>query len=292
MGRNIKEIAVFGASGMLGQALCRVASGRGVKVTGVDLHGADVTLDITKDEDLAKFFAANRFDCVINCCAIVNHAFCDQNPDVAYKLNARPSAILANLSAECGFKYVYISTDGYFSGDADGKHVEDAPMVLLNEYARTKYAGEVFTTRNPTALVARTNIVGFRGNPAQPTFVEWALAMLKKQEPMTLFTDYYTSSISVMQFAEALFDLLPSDPCGTLNLASSEVSSKAAFIAELANAFDYSLGNAKVGSVTSLVQSKRADSLGLDVSKAEALLGRKLPGLKEVIAQLKREYHD
>jgi len=289
---KVKRLAVLGASGMLGQALCRVASQRGIEVTSVDLKGSAVSLDIRRDEDLAAFFAQRPFDCVVNCCAIVNHAFCDQHPGEAYLLNARPSAVLTSLAAEHGFKYVYISTDGYFSGDADGKHAEDAPMVLLNEYARTKYAGEVFTTRNPRALVARTNIVGFRGHPDQPTFVEWALGALRKQEPMTLFSDYYTSSISVTQFAEALFDLLPSDPCGTLNLASTQVSSKAAFITALAQTFGLSLVNAKPGSVTSLTQSKRADSLGLDVSKAEKILGRKLPGLKEVMEQLKRDCHD
>lgn len=292
MARTISRIAVFGASGMLGQALCRAAARRGFDVTSVDLKGSQVALDIRNDVDLETFFGANTFDCVINCCAIVNHAFCDQHPDEAYRLNARPSAVLANLAEEKGFKYVYISTDGYFSGDGNGKHDECAPMVLLNEYARTKYAGEVFTTRNPQALVTRTNIVGFRGNPDQPTFVEWALAALKKREPMTLFTDYYTSSISVTQFAEALFDLLPTDPCGTLNLASSQVSSKAEFITALAKAFGFSLDNAKAGSVTSLTQSKRADSLGLDVSKAERLLGRPLPGLDEVIAQLRKDFHD
>lgn len=277
---------------MLGQALCKVARRRGVEVTGVDLQGADVDLDIRQDDALAAFCGDRSFDCLINTCAIVNHAFCDQHPGEAYLLNARPSAVLANLARDKGFKYVYVSTDGYFSGDGRGKHAEDAPMMLLNEYARTKYAGEVFATRNPEALVARTNIVGFRGKPDQPTFVEWALGALKRGEPMTLFTDYYTSSISVAQYSEALLDLIAADAAGTFNVASSEVSSKAEFITALAEAFGLSLANAKSGSVTSLTQSKRADSLGLDVSKAESILGRKLPGLKDVIAQLRNEFHD
>lgn len=277
---------------MLGQALCKVARRRGVEVTGVDLQGADVDLDIRQDDALAAFCGDRSFDCLINTCAIVNHAFCDQHPGEAYLLNARPSAVLANLARDKGFKYVYVSTDGYFSGDGRGKHAEDAPMMLLNEYARTKYAGEVFTTRNPEALVARTNIVGFRGKPDQPTFVEWALGALKRGEPMTLFTDYYTSSISIAQYSEALLDLIAADAAGTFNVASSEVSSKAEFITALAEAFGLSLANAKSGSVTSLTQSKRADSLGLDVSKAESILGRKLPGLKDVIAQLRNEFHD
>ena len=289
MKRNVRSLAVLGASGMLGQALCRVARRRGLEVTGVDLHGAEVDLDIRQDAALSAFCESRSYDCVINTCAIVNHAFCDQHPADAYLLNARPSAVLSNLAHDRGFKYVYISTDGYFSGDGRGKHSEVAPMTLLNEYARTKYAGEVFTTRNPDALVTRTNIVGFRGNPNQPTFVEWALGALKRGDPMTLFTDYFTSSISVAQFSEALLDLVAADAVGTVNVASSEVSSKAEFITALAEAFGLSLANAQNGSVATLTQSERADSLGLDVSKAESLLGYKLPGLCEVIAQLRSE---
>ena len=292
MKREVRQLAVLGASGMLGQALCRVARRRGIEVTGVDLHGADVDLDIRDDGALAAFCAKRQYDCLVNTCAIVNHAFCDQHPGEAYLLNARPSAMLANLAHERGFKYVYVSTDGYFCGDGRGKHAEDAPMTLLNEYARTKYAGEVFAARNPEALVARTNIVGFRGKPDQPTFVEWALGALRRGEPMTLFADYYTSSISVTQYSEALLDLIAADAVGTVNVASSEVSSKEEFIMALADAFGLSLANARRGSVTSLTQSRRADSLGLDVSKAESILGRKLPGLKEVIAQLRAECHD
>jgi len=286
---KLKRLAVLGANGMLGQALCKVARRRGVDVTGVDLKGADVDLDIRQDDALAAFCASRPFDCVVNTCAIVNHAFCDQHPAEAYLLNARPSAILANLAGEQGFKYVFISTDGYFNGDGREKHAEEAPVVLLNEYSRTKFAGEVFAARNPNALVARTNIVGFRGNPQQPTFVEWALGVLRRREPMTLFTDYFSSSISVTQFSEALLDLIAADAAGTLNVASREVSSKAEFITALAAAFDLSLENATNGSVSSLTQSRRADSMGLDVTKAEAILGRPLPGLKEVVGQLRSE---
>jgi len=286
---KLNRLVVLGAGGMLGQALCRVSRTRGIEVTGVDLNGADVELDIRQDESLAAFCGSRPFDCLVNTCAIVNHAFCDQHPDEAYLLNARPSAVLANLAKEKGFKYVYVSTDGYFTGDGRDKHAEDAPMTLLNEYARTKYAGEVFATRNSEALVARTNIVGFRGKPDQPTFVEWALGALRCGEPMTLFTDYFTSSISVTQYSEALLDLIAADASGTVNVASCEVSSKAEFITALAEAFGLSLANAKSGSVKSLTASRRPDSLGLEVTKAETILGRKLPGLKEVIAQLRSE---
>ena len=74
-------------------------------------------------------------------------------------------------------------------------------------------------------------------------------------------------------------------------MASSEVFSKKEFIEKLANEFNFSLKNTHVGSVSSL-SSKRADSLGLDVSLAESILGYNLPTLNDVIFQLKKEYEN
>ena len=283
------KVLVLGSTGLLGQALIKEIKKRKFNYVGVALKNADINVDITDDDRLCECINTTRPDVLINTCAIVNHKICDDDILAAYKVNARPSSILVKLAKEYNFKYVYISTDGYFVDDRDKAHDENAPMTFLNEYARTKFLGEAFSLTDENALVIRTNIVGFRGVPQMPTFVEWAIQMLKNGEKMTLFDDYFTSSISVALFSKALFDLILKDINGRINLASSSVSSKKEFIEELAKQFSFSLSNTKTGSVSSL-SSKRADSLGLDVSKAERILGYKLPNLQAVIAQLKEEY--
>ena len=279
---------VFGGTGLLGKALKnQIKENNDICIT-IARNNADFCMDIKDDIKIQKLIEEQKPDVVINACAIVNHKICDENPALAYETNARPSAILTNLAAANNFKYVYISTDGYFHGDINAKHSETANVLLLNEYARTKYIGEQFTLTNPEALVVRTNIVGFRGKE-EPTFVEWVINSLKNNTEMTLFDDYYTSSISVSQFSKALCSLIKKNASGIINLASSEVFSKKEFIEKLANEFNFSLENTHTGSV-SLLSSKRADSLGLNVSVAENILGYKLPTLNEVIMQLKKEY--
>lgn len=281
------KICILGSTGLLGQALIKEARRRDFEVVGIARKNADVELDITDDNALELFFDENSFDLVINTVAIVNHKLCDEDLELAYSANARPSAV---LSQNTNFKYVFISTDGYFSGDKNKKHSESAPVALLNEYARTKFSGECFALTNPNALVVRTNIIGFR-NQEQPTFLEWAINALNEKAEMTLFDDYFTSSISTTQFSKALFDLLKNNATGVYNLASRDVFSKAEFIQKLAKTLDFSLENVKIGSVSSL-SSKRADSLGLDVSKAEKTLGYNLPTLDEVLGQIKKEYEN
>ena len=281
---------IIGSTGLLGQALIKEGRKRGLDVVGIARTNADFDIDVTNDTEIEQFLQKNKFDVVINTVAIVNHKICDDSPEKAYIVNARPSAVIAQLSKELNFKYVYISTDGYFSGNKDRKHNENAPVEFFNEYARTKYCGERFALTNPNSLVTRTNIVGFKGAEI-PTFFEWALNAVKNQDEITLFDDYFTSSISVAQFSCILFDLINKNASGLYNVASSEVSSKKQFIEKMSEIFGLELKNAKIGSVSSL-NSKRADSLGLDVSKAEKLLGYSLPTLKEVLLKLKEEYDE
>ena len=286
------KIIVLGGTGMLGQSLCRQAKFLKYDCLSVARKNADINLDITDDNKIIHFLEEQKPDVIINACAIVNHKICDQNPQLAYITNSRPSSLLSDLSQEIGYKYIFISTDGYFNGDKNKKHDENSKVTLLNEYARTKYLGEQLTLLNPSALVVRTNIVGFRADKNRATFAEWAISAITNQEEMTLFDDYYTSSITTYHLSKIIYDLLPKNPCGILNIASCEVFSKKTFIETLAKALDLSLKNTKTGSVAELTTSKRADSLGLDVTKAEKILGYKLPTLSEVIEQLKQEYQN
>lgn len=287
----MSKIILLGSTGLLGQALIKEAKNRNLDVIGIAHSGADYNLDITTDKALLALIKEHNPSVIINTCAIVNHNLCDENIKLAYEVNSRPSSVLANLADEMNFYYIFISTDGYYNGNGRKKHSINDEICLLNEYARTKFAGECFTLTNKKALVVRTNIVGFRGRLNQPTFVEWVINSLKNNDEITLFDDYYTSSITVTQFSKAFFDLLPKKLFGIINLASREVFSKAEFIEELAKEMDFSLEHTKKDSINSFL-SKRANSLGLDVSETEKILGYNLPTLDEVITQLKRDYDE
>ena len=286
------RVLILGSTGMLGRALSTEGRRRNNSVVGMARSGADINGDIADSDRLTTALAASRPDIVINSAAMTSVDGCEHNPGHAYLVNARAAGVLAEAAGKLGAYLVQISTDHYFTGDGERMHDEAEPVRLLNEYARTKYAGEQFTLINPGALVVRTNVVGFRRHPANPTFVEWVIRSLQQQSPMTLFDDYYVSSIDVGHLSSALFDLLPSRPSGVLNVAACRVSSKRAFVEALANRLDLPTGHCRSGSVRSMPGTLRAESLGLDVSKAEQLLGRALPDLQGVVDRLIQEYRE
>lgn len=289
------RLLILGASGMLGQALiseCRRRGWEGIGIARRKHPLVDLPLDLLDDAILARAIADTRPSVVINAAAQVNLVACEAEPGTAYRINARLPAVLATLADEHGFHLVQVSTDHFFSGDGAAPHAETARVHLLNEYARTKYAGEAFALNAPGAWVLRTNLVGFRDCAGQPTFVEWVLDSLTRCQPMTLFSDYYTSSISARLFADILFDALPGRPAGLYNLAGGEVASKLDFVEALARAAGLDTKACVAGSVAALPGARRAESLGLDVRRAEALLCRRMPGLSDTIAALITEYEE
>ena len=161
---------------------------------------------------------------------------------------------------------------------------------MVNEYARTKFAGECFALTDPSGVVLRTNIVGFRHSET-PTFLEWAIGAIRRRDQMTLFDDFYTSSIHVMQFARIITDIVRHRPNGIYNVASSTIASKKDFILALSRTlFGVEPDNYSVGSVRSLGTAKRANSLGLDVRKIENCLGYSMPDLDQVMHSIKSEF--
>lgn len=274
------DVLVIGGSGMAGQALLDAARARGLSASGLSRRG-EIAVDIRDAAALRAALDAAAPRVIVNAAAIVSIPECEADPAAAWLVNARPAALLAAYAREAGARLVQVSTDHYWTGDGARPHREDAPVVLLNEYARTKYAAEGLALTAPDSLVVRTNIVGV----ADGSFGAWALDVVDHDRPATLFTDHFCSSLDVWSFAEALLDVISLQVSGVIHLASAEIASKAALVSALSAVRGRHLTQAKAGSA---VQHgvRRAESVGLDVSRAEAILGRRLPGLEQVVRAL------
>lgn len=282
------KLLLLGATGLAGQAFTRAAFVRQIELRTVSRYGADISCDISNGEELNGVLENEDPDIVVNSVALVNINACEADPGLSWRTNARPAGILAEWSQRTGRAFLQISTDHFFPEGGRTPHDEEAPVTLLNEYARTKFAGEALALTANEALVLRTSIVGFR-NWQSPSFAEWAIAAVSEDREMQLFHDAWTSSIDTASFAaNALKLLLDRGARGRVNLAASEVYSKEAFIREIALQLNKTLTRATSVSVHDQL-SGRAGCLGLDVSRAEKLLSHKLPNLSQVVANILTE---
>ena len=280
-----KHLLVFGSTGLLGQALLQAGTARGYSIVGAARRNAECLVDITDESGVRKVILEVRPDAVINAAGLINIDECERNPDAALAANARGVVHLVSVCRSERIRLLHVSTDHFFSGDADRLHDENAPVCLVNEYARSKRAGELFALEVKDALVVRTNFTGIRGWPGRPTFFEWTVESLLARGPMALFYDFFTSTIDVDTCAKALLDAADAPVNGILNIACRRAVSKKVFVEEIAKALQIDLDWSESKSVRSLKVS-RAESLGLDVSRAEAVLGYRLPDVGEVVTSL------
>ncbi len=281
------RLLLLGSTGLLGRALGDMAIVRGHQSVGVARANAEICADITDEAVLQNILDKVRPDVVINAAANVDLAACEDDPKAAMQINAHLVHVLAKWSAFTAKPLIHISTDHLFDGDGARKHDEMAEITLCNAYARSKRVGETYALAAPKSLVVRTSIVGF--HPDGRGLAHWACQAIEEQLPMTLFDDFFGSSIDTQCFARALFDLIEKQANGLLHVAASEVFSKQEFVMALARAMDVDLNWAETGSVAALVP-RRANSLGLDVRRAEAMLGYSLPGLELVAQNLARQW--
>ncbi len=287
----MSKVLLFGETGMLGIAIKKVGELKSYTIIPTSLSSKYISIDIQKSEEIRNLIYNTKPELVINAAALVNIEDCEVNPQKAYLINARPVSIMAESCKKINSHFIQISTDHFFSGYGRKKHKEDSKITLLNEYARSKYAGEAFASTFEKSLIIRTNIVGFRSS-TKMTFVEWVIDSLINKKEITLFDDYFTSSIHVRQLANVIFDLFEKKQNGILNVGSHDVYSKKDFVVKLAQELNLSILKTNSGKVSESTLITRAVSNGLDVSRVEEILGYNMPSLKDVILSICEEYRN
>ena len=289
------KIAIFGATGLLGSNLINLYKSIGFDVKGFSRSFSNNIYVIDFDNienELKTAFIHWKPDVIINTVALVNLQKCEDNFDLANYSNNLIAQKLARFSKNYNSYYIHISTDHFFNDNLE-KHKESDNILLLNNYAKTKYLAESSVLDiYPKALVVRTNIIGFR-NSNVDSFFEWLLKSLFEKEKINLFDNFCSSPISVNQLGLILIQVFKHKLNGIYNISSSEVISKYDFGIKVANKFNLSTKNiSKVKLEDKNSSIKRALTLGLDIAKIEQSLNIKMPLVDEIINQLHKEYYE
>jgi dTDP-4-dehydrorhamnose reductase len=283
------DLMVLGGTGLAGRAIMASARRRDLNAMTVARRG-DLCIDIRDDSALREALIQVRPRAIVNAAAMVSIPACEQDPSTAWLVNARPAAVLADYACSVGARFVQMSTDHFYTGDGRRRHGEQDQVRLINDYARVKYAAEAFALTSPAALVLRTNFVGWP-SASGGSLAEWAMGVIEGDLPADLYEDQFVSCLDVWTLADCILDLTFGDVSGRLNLGAADVFSKAEFVLALAAGLGRPLTRTRLAKVDAQA-TPRADSLGLDVSRAEGILGRSLPTLDAVVANLMAHLED
>ena len=301
MERPSKLAWITGAGGLIGNYLVQTAlkSGsaaiwpascheNGTRRQDASAPGLVVRALTRSDFDLLDFaavrreFQKDRPQLVIHCAAVTSVAGAQENPDLARRLNIEVTRLLAELAAEIPF--IFFSTDLVFDG-RKGNYIEaDAPNPL-HLYGETKAVAEKIVLRNPRHLVVRTSINGGISPSGDRAFNEQLRRALQQAgQGMKLFTDEFRSPIPASETARAVWELAGKKGAGIYHVAGAEKLSRWQIGQLLVNGWPELRAKIEPASARDFPGPPRARDTSLDISKAQRILEKPLPGLGEWLA--------
>ncbi len=182
------EVLLTGASGLLGKALLRCLAAD-YSVTAISKSGAEATVpcDITEEKGIADLFGSRPFDLVIHTAAYSDVDGCENNPELAHRVNALGTRHLALECAKRDIPFIYISTDYVFDGRKAAPYEEKDRACPVNVYGMTKLEGEHCARLARKSVVLRTSWLFGRG--ANSNFVNAMLERLKKESFVSVLDD-------------------------------------------------------------------------------------------------------
>ena len=104
------KVWIVGSNGQMGTALNELIDTMEMEVLNTDKD----ELDITDTDEVLLYGELNRPDVIINCAAVTDTKICEENPELAYRVNALGARNLSIVARKIGAKVVQLSTDDVF----------------------------------------------------------------------------------------------------------------------------------------------------------------------------------
>ncbi|MDY0355384.1 MAG: dTDP-4-dehydrorhamnose reductase [Sedimentisphaerales bacterium] len=206
-------VAVLGGRGMLGTDLVAACAAGGFDVRSYDLP----EFDVTDAEHLRGVVEAS--DAILNCAAYTDVDGAETHTTLAQRVNAEAVGRLGELAARYGRWVLHFSTDFVFDGTLDRPYAEtDAPNPI-NEYGRSKLAGEERLAQSGCAhcLVRLEWTYGLHGN----SFVTKTIERAVTERRLAVVEDQIGSPTPTTLVAEVTCKLLGQRTEGMFHLASA-----------------------------------------------------------------------
>lgn len=137
------HIAVIGSNGQLGTDISRLMQ-KNHKISALTHQDVEIA-DI---ESVSRVLKDLRPDVVINTAAYHHLPLCEDNPELAFRINGLGAMNLAKVADELGAVLVHYSTDYVFDGKKRQPYLESDRTNPLNIYALTKLDGEILVKNN------------------------------------------------------------------------------------------------------------------------------------------------
>lgn len=208
------RVLILGDRGLLGAELKRVLP-EWFRVAGADLPACDIRSRKSVDAALSRF----RPGVVINAAAYTDVDGCEKNPELARRVNSEAPGTVARACRRRGASMVQISTDFIFAGRARRPYTERSRPAPINNYGRSKLAGEEAVRRSaPGHLIVRTSWLFGEGGK---NFIDTILARASNPGRLSVVDDQTGSPTWGRHLALGIARLLRAGAGGTVNVTNT-----------------------------------------------------------------------
>ncbi len=279
------KIAVIGAKGMLGRELCRVLGSRH-QILAWDIE----EIDITDRPGTLEILSAEQPELIVNSAVFVDLEGCETNPDKAWQINAVGAQNLALAAQQARSALVYVSTDYIFDGKSETDYDEVSQPNPLNQYGRSKLAGERLSLQIcPRTYAVRTAwLFGHTPN----NYVERVLKAADTEGVVRMPVDQLESPTYTGHLSEAILRLIDTGAYGIYNVTGLGACTRAGFAQYVLQQADRSEPVEIVEAVALKRFAKRPVRSVLDCRLYQLVAGHTLPdwqqGIRDYLANASR----
>ena len=140
------KIVITGSTGLLGSKLVQKLSNDNqlypIYNTNPSNHANSLKLNINNVNEVTKAISDIKPDVLIHCAAMTHVDQCEQNPDIADKINHQGTVNIINSVKKTGSHLLFVSTDYVFDGEK-GDYIETDIAHPINVYGKTKLDAEI-----------------------------------------------------------------------------------------------------------------------------------------------------
>lgn len=181
------KILLLGKNGQVGWELQRSLAPLG-ELIALDRNAVgDLCGDLSDLGALRRTIRKVAPDVIVNAAAYTAVDKAESEPELADRVNAQATQLIAEEAVALGAWLIHFSTDYVFSGEGSDPWLETDSAAPVNEYGASKLAGErAISASGCKHLIFRTSwVYGARGN----NFAKTMLRLAKDRETLNVIAD-------------------------------------------------------------------------------------------------------